>query len=256
MGDIFKKSFFGFVLSVVVSRWQEVVLLVGLLGGLMFVWFELVGLTEPSGEINNDLSVFVVAGCVAFGVIVFMLVCGFLRSVTLVGCEPLMPVVLLKVGRRLFFRIFHLEIILELLTILVFVLLVSLMESVVQIEKANKLMQLRIVWLCMFFSQICLIKFRLVVMGVALVQDYRVTDAFRCLGQYRLRNGGAMLLVFGVSAAVLSTVSYQLQSATLFGKNTLVYSVFNGVVIGVTVVLWGLCAVWFAGRFTREQTGR
>lgn len=253
MHDIFKKSFFEFVFSVVASRWQEIVLLVGLHGGLTFVLIELVGLAEPGGEMNDSVMFLAMAGSVAFAVILYMLVYGFLRSVALVGCEPLMPMVLLKLGRRLFFRMFRFEIILALLTVLVFIVFASVAGSVVQIEKENTLGQIRIGVFCMFFSLICLIKLRLVVMGVILVRDCRIREAFRCLRQYRLADGGAMLVVFGVSVAVRSVALYLLQAATVLRKDTLVYSILNGGVIGVTVVLWGLCSIWFASRSATEE---
>ena len=161
----------------------------------------------------------------------------------------LLPVVILKIGRRLFFRMFRFEIVLGLLTVLVFIVFASLAGSVVQIEKEDTLGQIRIGVFCMFFSIMCLMKLRLVVGGVILVRDWGVRKSFGCLRQYRIRDGGAMLVVFGVSVAVRSVVLYLLQSATFFEKDTLVYSVVNGAVIGVAVVLWGLCSVWFVGRF-------
>lgn len=120
MNDLFKKSFFGFVSSVVVRRWEEIVLLVGLYGGLVFVLTELTERMKPGGGMSDGVSFFVTVGMVAFAVVLNMLVYGFSRSVAVVGCEPLLPVVLLKIGRRLFWRMVWVEIFLGLLTVLVF----------------------------------------------------------------------------------------------------------------------------------------
>jgi len=248
MSDIFKKSFFGFVSCVVVRRWEEIVLLCGLYGGLVFVLSELTGRMKPGGGMSDGSAFFVTVVGVAFAVIVNMLVYGFLRSLAIVGCEPLAPVVLLKIGRRLFWRMVWVEIFLALLTVLVFILLASLIGSVLQVEEDDMLGRFRIGGISMFFSLMCLMKFRFVVGGMIFVRDCSVREAFGSLVKFRLGDGGEVLWVFGVSAAAMSIVSSLVQWASELGKDTLVISVLYGGVIGFSVVLWGLCSVWFVGR--------
>ena len=256
MNELFKKSFFGFVSSVVVRRWEELVLLAGLYGGLVFVLGELTERMKPGGGMSEGSAFFVMVVGVAFAVIVNMLIYGFLRSVAVVGCEPLAPVVLLKIGRQLFWRMFWVEMLLGLLLVLFFILFTPLIGSVLQIGEDDTLGWLRIEGISMFVSLMCLMKLRLVVGGMIFVRDCSVREAFGNLRQFRLGDGGRMLWVFGVSAAVMSLVSYLVQRASELGEDTLVFSVLYGVVIGASVVLWGLCSVWFVGRVTWRPESR
>lgn len=248
-----KKPFSGFLFSLVSGRWQEIVLLSGLYGGLVFVMLEIGRMMEPGGGMNDGSAFFVTAGVVAFAVVLNMLVYGFLRSVVVVGCEPLDPVVLLKIGRQFFWRMFRVEILLTLFTMLFFVLFSLFIGSVLQIEKEDTLGQLRVGGISMFLSLMSLMKFRLVVGGVVFVRGSSVREAFGCLRQCRLGDGGKVLGVYAVSVVVVSIVSYLLQLATEFGKDTLVISLLNGAVVGVSVVLWGLCSLWFVGRFAARS---
>lgn len=248
MNELFKKSFFDFVFDVVSRRWDEILLLIGLHGGLVFVMLELTSRMEPDGSGMNEGAAFLIMTVgVAFAVIVNMLVYGFLRSVAAVGCERLQPITLLKIGRRMFWRMIWIEILLGLLTIIFFTLFASIAASILQIAKDDTLGQLRIGAAGMFVSLICLMKFRLVACGMIFVFNCSVMEAFAGLRRFSLADGGKVLWAFAAAAAIVSGASYPMQAALEAGKDTLVYSAINGLVVGDSVVLWGLCSVYFVG---------
>lgn len=124
-----------------------------------------------------------------------------------------------------------------------------------QVKADDTLGQLRIGGISMFVSLMSLMKFRFVVGGMIFVRDCSVREAFGSLRQFRLVDGDRMLWVYGVSVFVMSVVSYRLHCASELGEDTLVFSVLNGLVVGVSVVLWGLCSVWFVGRRFASGSG-
>jgi hypothetical protein len=180
-------------------RWPETALIVGL---ALFgsVGLELMGpssYAEPSAA-----GVVILIGTIIFYVVQMMLHLGFVRTAYLEGDRPQEPMVLLRTGRRFFWRLF-------LFSMMYAGMYLALGFVIFNIIKAAGFIKVGFmeaeIWsrnLCFVVSSLILVKFILLPPALIIVRDCGLIASIRAIRQFKILSAREPLVLFAALQAV------------------------------------------------------
>ena len=234
-------------LSILKARWPEVILIIGLTVLLPFLSKLL---TKPKYDSALSLTVLAVLALavlatsfsLALMVVTIMLRSGFLRTVYLEGRKRQTIAVLLRTGLHFFWRM----IVLGLLYFIPLLTLTLLSTRLVGKPTApGETDILHNISLLVLVINIILMKFILLLPALVIVLDCRVFESFKFLKKCRLRDAGALIVLFCFKMAFPYLWMF---SRTLYGTTTTPQLIFR-IVTSVTTCFIGLIIAVTAVRF-------
>jgi hypothetical protein len=224
------------VLRIIKSRWTEVLLIVVLQAGLMYIFFQgFLGGSQNSEEILKsfesmpDTKLFgMTFGMTTLGVICYMLYLGFLATAYIDKDQPQQPAKLITVGRIFFWRMLRLQILLGLAAWLISGIIGSF-KGMANIAQSVGLM--------------ILIKPLVLCPAIMIVKNCGVFDSLALLKNYLLMKSDWLikLIVAGLGAGFL--LSFILANLSIEGTGKAIIDAASNIVsglIGLAISLGGV----------------
>jgi hypothetical protein len=242
------------VLEIIKRRWPEAVLVVGFQVGVFFLKTVLMEMVEEASQtIESEqivhspvwASFLLGMGTMAFAIIAYMFLIGFLATACHEGIEKKEPIDLLRAGRYFFWRMVRFEILFSILWFALVMLFSAIVGTIVLQAKAQEGIPYWLFYMCMFAALVILIKPMLLAPAIMIARDKMVLDAVKLLKQYCLKEAKNLLLLVGASLLLMAGLSVTLSFAEI--GTYYYYAVLgaSGFLSSALLLLIGLSAVRF-----------
>lgn len=250
----------GKVFDILRSRWPEVVMIVVLQGGLLVLLGQFSAMVEPTevgkpwGQISESPGKDMLLGfmTIIFLIVWQMLCLGFLRTACTEGCKSQEPKTLVRIGSHFFWRVFIFEMIFSVVYLTAAFLIFSLFGSYVLGTKSVEDIPVWVEPMSLYVAVIILIKPRILIPALIVAGDWRLGQAFRLQGEYRIRNAGGLIKLFLGCFAAIFSLAYIMKLT--IGKGIFHYlaaGVYGIVASGLTLLI-SLVAI----KYVMEKSGR
>ncbi len=226
-------------LTILKARWPEVILIIGLTVLLPFLSKLLTKL-----KYDSALSLTVLATCfrLALMVVTIVLRSGFLRTVYLEGRKRQSIAVLLRTGLHFLWRMIVLGLLYAIPLLTLTLLSIRLAGKPTAPGETDILHNISLLVLVI---NIILMKFILLLPALVIVLDCRAFESFKFLKKCRLRDAGALIVLFCFNMAFPYLWMF---SRTLYGTITTPQLIFR-IVTSITTCFIGLIIAVTAVRF-------
>ncbi len=241
------------VFEILKKRWPEAALVIILQAGLIVLAEQIYDLAEPAeaaaagGDLSEPMDLVLIAGTTALAVICQMLNLGFLRTVYTDGACPQEPVVLLRVGRYFFWRIFCFTFFLGFGWLFLSLMILVTVNTIMLGQKEMQNIPQWMGQLCNLAALVIFAKPMLLIPAVIIARDCKSLEALATFNRYKLLKGRGLSLLklflgcFGLTFLVSLVVSAVNSSGFYHFASVGAYAI---TVSAVTLVV-GLGAVQF-----------
>lgn len=247
------------------KRWPEMMLVVGFSVFAVFLLerYKAIVITVAKSSSNSDFisnlsetaAFWYSLGAMFFYMMWTMLFLGFLASLIVICQTPQEPAVLLKIGRRFFWRIMRFSIIYGSLWVILRASLYYIVKSLFFPSLAIELMPFWVLELCSIPPCIILAKPLILVPCIMIVRNCMLLEASAEISQYEILKAKALLAIF-ISAVTLdrlfSILLLYIDYERVFFD---VLVAIKGCLMGALILLMGLCGVWLVngGKFGKNE---
>jgi hypothetical protein len=243
------------VLEIIKRRWPEVVLVVGFQIGVFFLKTMLMEIVEEASQTTESenivyspfwASFLLGMGTMAFAIIAYMFLFGFLATACHEGLDKKEPIDLLRAGRYFFWRMVRFEILFSIFWFAIVIVCAAIVGTIVLQAKARQGIPNWMLNIFMFTSLVILIKPMLLAPAIMIAKDKMVLDAIKLLKQYSLKDAKNLLLLAGASISLMLGFSVTLSFAEIGSYYYYALLGGSGLFSSLLLLLIGLTAVRFA----------
>lgn len=253
------------VLEIIKRRWPEVVLVVGFQIGVFFLKTMLMEIVEEARPMDQAQQIvhspvwssFLLGmGTMAFAIVAYIFLFGFIATACHEGLEKKEPIELLRAGRYFFWRMVRFEILFSIFWFAIVMVFSVIVGTIALQAKAAEGIPYWLFNICMFAALVILVKPMLLTPAIMIARDKMVLGSAKLLKEYGLMQAKNLLALVGISLLVMFVLSFVLGS----GKTGNFHYVITGVYAVVSscfLLLIGLTAVRFVVITTtsaKEQT--
>jgi len=240
------------------KRWPEMMLIVGFCAFGIFLLerfnANLIAVDGDFNQLTGTPAFWYSLGGMVFGVLWIMFLLGFLVSITIKSQMALEPVVLLKIGRRYFWRLFRYFVIYGVLCIAItMVVFTAVARFLFPAVDANSI-PLWVVELCAIPAYLMLAKPLVLVPCIMIVRNCMVMEATSLISDYAIFKSKALLAIFTAAVLVDRAFSVIVFFVDIDSAAFFVLIGVKGWLIGELMLATGLCGVWFVngGKFNED----
>ena len=253
------------VLEIIKRRWPEVVLVVGFQIGVFFLKTMFMEMLQEAQSMNEAqqvvyfpfwVSFLLGLGTMAFVIVAYMFLFGFVATACHEGLEKKEPTELLRAGRYFFWRMVRFEILFSIFWFALVMVLSVIVGTIAMQTKTDNGIPYWLFNICMFTALVILIKPLLSVPAIMIAKDKMVLEATKLLKEFSLMQAKDLLALVSISLLVMFGLSFVLGQGKTGNFHYLITGIY-AVISSCFLLLIGLTAVRFIAIRTtsaEEQT--